>query len=467
MSQATASSPAPIGVTEPIPRALLALALPGLASFLLRLGYQWVDALWVRRLGVEATAAVTTSIFVLWSMWALNDIFAIGVTAYTSQLLGAGERRRAGVAAFKGLRASLFLGLIGTAVGLFAGRPVYGLMGSDPRTLASGGAFLSIVLAGSPLAMMALTCESIMRASGDTRTPLLIDLCAVGLNAALDPFLIYGIGSFHGLGVAGAACATVASWAAWLCGYLVLAALGHPALPLARRAEGPPVRIAGMARVGLPTALIGILFSAVYVAFARSAGRFGPAALATIGIANRIEAIQFATSVALGTAGATLVGQNLGARRPDRAVETIRTGLVWATWVSIPITAVLIVFPELFLTLFTRDPDVHRIGVPYLRILALCLVLNSWEIVTAESVQGSGHTAVLSFIFTSFSLARIPLAFWVPDAFHAGALGIAWVITVTCTLRALVIVGWASRGTWKRGLQRELHGVGELPESAP
>ena len=213
MSQATSAPSLPIGVTQPIPRALLTLALPGLASFLLRLGYQWVDALWVRGLGVEATAAVTTSIFVMWAMYALNDIFAIGVTAYTSQLLGAGERQRAGIAAYKGLRASALLGLIGTVLGVFAARQVYGLMGSNPRLLENGSAYLAIVLGGVPFAMMALTCESIMRASGDTRTPLLIDLCAVGLNAALDPLLIYGWGPVRGMGVAGAAWATVAaSW---------------------------------------------------------------------------------------------------------------------------------------------------------------------------------------------------------------------------------------------------------------
>jgi len=463
VSHPAAASQAPIGVTQPIPRALVTLALPGLASFLLRLGYQWVDALWVRGLGVEATAAVTTSIFVMWSMYALNDVFAIGVTAYTSQLIGAGERRRAGVAAYRGLCASALLGLVGTALGIFAAHRIYGLMGSDPRTLAAGSSFLRIVLIGVPLPMMALTCESIMRASGDTRTPLLIDLCAVALNAALDPLLIYGWGSFHGLGVAGAALATVSSWAAWLGGYLLMAARGHRALPLARHADGPPVHIRGMARVGLPAALIGILFSVVYIAFARSAGRYGAAALATIGIANRIEAIQFATSVALGTAGGALVGQNLGARRPDRAVAVIRTGVLWATVVSIVVTAVLVAYPDFFLTLFTRDPEVHRIGVPYLRVLALCLVPNSWEIVTSEAVLGSGHTAVISVIFTSFSLARIPLAFWVPELLHDGALGIAWVITVTCTVRALVIVGWVARGTWKRGLERELHGAGERP----
>src|SRR6185503_14717184 len=159
-------------------------------------------------LGVEATAAVTSSIFVMWSIYSLNDIFAIGVTAYVSQLLGAGERQRAGVAAFKGLRASALLGLIGTVAGLFFARRIYGLMGSTPGVVDQGERYLSVLLTAAPIPMMALTCESIMRSSGDTRTPLLIDLCAVALNAVLAPFLIYGLGPIPAMGVAGAAWAT-------------------------------------------------------------------------------------------------------------------------------------------------------------------------------------------------------------------------------------------------------------------
>jgi Na+-driven multidrug efflux pump len=214
-----------------------------------------------------------------------------------------------------------------------------------------------------------------------------------------------------------------------------------------------------MARVGAPAALIGVLFSVVYVAFARSASRFGAASMAIIGIANRIEALQFITSVAIGTAGAALVGQNLGARQPERAARVIRTGIAWNLWISGTLSALLIAWPQVFLALFSRDAEVLRTGVPYLRILSLCLVVNGMEIVTAEAVLGSGHTRALSWIFSTFSLLRIPLAFWVPDATGLGVLGIAWVITATCMVRGLIIVGWAARGTWKRGLARELHGA--------
>jgi len=446
------------GVTTPIPRALLRLALPVLASQMLRLGYQWVDALWVRGLGVYATGAVTTSLFVMWSIYALNDIFAIGITAYVSQLLGAGDRDRAGFASYKGLRASALLGVIGTALGVFAAPRIFALMNPDPRAVESGAAYLSVVLGGSPFVLVALTCESIMRAAGDTRTPLLIDLCAITLNAALAPFLVYGWGPFPRLGVAGAAWASVFAQATMVAGYLLIAARGHRAFPLARRAAGPPVKIGGMARVGAPAALFGMLFSVVYVAFARSASRFGAASMAVVGIANRIEALQFVTSAAIGIAGATLVGQNLGARQPERAERVIRTGIRWNLWISGTLSVLLLAWPQVFLALFSRDPDVMREGVPYIRILTLCLVVNGMEIVTAESLMGSGHTRALSWIFSTFSLLRIPLAFWVPDWTGLGVLGIAWVITATCIVRGLIIVGWAARGTWKGGLERELHG---------
>lgn len=461
------SATLPPGVTRPIPGELLRLAVPVLASQLLRLGYQWVDALWVRGLGVEATAAVTSSTFVMWTVYSLSDVFGIGVAAFVSQLLGAGDRRRAGLAAYKGLAAAAALGLLGSVAGLFWARPLFALMTDDAGLIDQGAAYLSVVLLGAPLPVVALTAESIMRASGDTRTPLLIDFCAVALNAVLDPFLIYGWGPFPALGVAGAAWATVISQAALVAGYLMLAARGHRAFPFARSAPGLPLRIWGMARVGLPAALISAMFSVVYMAFARSGGRFGEASLAIVGIANRVEAIHFVTAVAIGIAGATLVGQNLGAGRPDRAVQVIRTGLVWNLWITGVLTLAFVLFPGPLLGLFTLDPEVQRLGVPYLRILALCFMINGVEIVVAESVMGSGHTRVLSIIFTAFSLLRLPLAFWVPDWTGTGVLGVAWVITVTCIVRGLIIAGWAARGTWKSGLGHELHGSRAAEPEAP
>lgn len=450
------NAPLPRGVTGPIGSELMRLALPAFASYLLRIAYQWVDALWVKGLGVEATAAVTTSVFVMWSVYSINDIVGLGVAAYVSQLLGAGERERAGVAAYHGLRASAVLGLLITFAGIFATRAIYRLMSDDAGVVEQGTRYLSVLLVFAPIPMMALTAESIMRSSGDTRTPLLVDVFAVALNAVLAPLLIYGWGPFPRMEVAGAAWATVIAQTVMVVCYFMLAARRHRAFPFARTAPGPPIRTSGMARVGLPAAIIGFLFSAVYIAFSRAAGAFGPAALAVVGIANRIEALHFVGSISLGVAGASLVGQNLGAKRPDRAVQAILIANRWNLWSSGVLLVAFLAVPALFLQLFSRDPEVLRIGSEYLRVLSLCLPFVGVEIVTAESIIGSGHTRPISAIFTTFSLIRIPLAFLVPAWTGSGVIGIAWLITVTAALRTVIVVAWALRGTWKRGLAREL-----------
>jgi len=451
-------------LVEPVPRALLRLALPVLASQTLRLGYQWVDAMWVKGLGVDATAAVTTSVFVMWCVYSLNDVFGAGLSAYVSQLIGAGQRERAGVAVRKALTASFAIGLALALCGLVAARPLFALIDPAGSVAAQGATYLRIVLLGAPLVMSGLTAETAMRAAGDTRTPLLVDALSITLNIALAPVLIYGWGPAPRLGIAGAAWATVCAQVVLAGCYAALALRRHPALPLARRAAGLPVRIEGLARVGVPAALIGILFSAVYLAFVRAASPFGSAAVAIVGVANRIEAIQFILSVSLGFAGATLLGQALGAGRMDRAEEVLRTAQRWSVAIASVLTAVLFAVPTAFLAMFTRDPTLVAIGVPYLRVLAITIVATGVEIATAESLMGSGHTREMSAIYTVFSLMRIPLAFAVTRWWNAGVLGIAWLITITCIMRSVLLVGWASRGTWKRGLRRELHGEAGTPD---
>lgn len=450
---------------EPVPRALLALALPVLASQALRLGYQWVDAIWVRGLGVSATAAVTTSVFVMWCVYALNDLFGAGLSAYVSQLIGAGDRARAGVAVRQALTASFVIGVACALAGALGARALFAVLDPGGNLVDSGAIYLGTVLLGAPFVLTGMTAEVAMRAAGNTRTPLLVDLLSIVLNIVLAPFLIYGLGPFPALGLAGAAWATVIAQVVMFACYVRLALVRHPALPLAWRAPGAPVRLTGLLRVGLPAALIGILFSVVYLAFVRGAAPYGEAAVAIVGVANRIEALQFILSLSMGYAAATLLGQALGAGDKARAWQVLRLAQRWAVGISAVMTLVLLLAPGALLAMFTRDPALLEIGVPYLRVLSLTVVATGIEIATAEAVIGSGHTREISLIYTVVSLLRIPLAFWVPRWWDSGVMGIAWLITISCTLRAIVLVGWAARGTWLRGLTQELRGESASPEA--
>ena len=128
-----ASGAAASTLNRPVASALVRLALPVLASQTLRLAFQWVDALWVRDLGVNATAAITTSVFVMWIVYSLHDIFGIGISASVSQLIGAGYRARAGVAPWKGIQASAGMGLVGVALGVCGSKPTVSAMATSGR----------------------------------------------------------------------------------------------------------------------------------------------------------------------------------------------------------------------------------------------------------------------------------------------------------------------------------------------
>ena len=443
---------APVDATRgPLLRTLFRLATPVVVMQACHTAFHLVNVMWVGRLGAAATAAVTTSFFLLWTLWAIADVTGVGTTATVARHVGAGERARAGHAAAQGF---LLAGLTGIVVALF-GRlglaPVFATIGTAPDVSALAVAYLSILVLGAPLSMLYVWAESTMRAAGDTRTPLIVIASSLALNAALDPLLIFGLGPFPRLGIVGAAIATVIAQGFAVAWFLTLAARRHPAFPFSREAlrRFEPRFARGLARIGTPNALIGILFSAVYLYFAHVAARFGTAAVAIVGVSSRIESVTYLVAVGLGLACETLVGQNLGARRPDRAERAtwLSAGLVAAFATAMSIT--MLVAPEGLLALFTSDPDVVRAGAPYLRLLALGQAFTGIELVLNGAFSGAGDTVPPMVISTCMSLLRFPLAWVFAVPLGLGLDGLALMITITCVARTIVLAAWFRRGAWR------------------
>lgn len=415
------------------------------------MSFHLIDLMWVGRLGAASTAAVTTSIFVLWAVFSVADIAAVGVVATVARHMGARERDRAAYGAAQGILLALLLALLLAAFGLPSIRPLLRLIGaaSDVRHLAAS--YLTVVVSASGLTCLYFVCESTMRAAGDTRTPLRVVAGSLLLNAALDPLLIFGIGPFPSLGVTGAACATVVAQAAAIGCFAWLAWRRHPAFPLdfgALRRFDPRYALA-LARIGLPFCLIGALFSVVYLFMTGLAARFGTAAVAVLGIGNRVESIAYLVAVGFAQASEAMVGQNLGAGRPDRAERAawLSTGLTGAF--AFLLSIVMWVWPEGLLRFFTPDADVVRSGVPYLRVLAICQVFTAFELVMNGSFSGAGDTVPPMLISTTISALRIPLAWWLSLGLGLGLVGIAWTITGTCVVRGSLLALWFRHGAWK------------------
>jgi putative MATE family efflux protein len=292
---------------------------------------------------------------------------------------------------------------------------------------------------------------------------MLVALAGITLNVVLDPLLILGVGPFPRLGVTGAGLATVAGETASLALALGLAATGRFPLRLAQaRASFSAFRAGQIFRIGAPEAVIDFLFSAVYMVLAYVTGKFGAPATAALGIVNRLESVTYLTAAAIGLAVATMVGQNLGARLPDRAAASARTGGILITGVAGLLTVVYLALPEAIVRLFTDDAEVTRQAVLFLRIVAISQVFMGWELVYGQAFVGAGNTVPPMVISSLTSVARIPMAWGL--AFHTsmGTDGIWWTISITGIVRGLLLVFWFRRGRWK---ERDLK-LDPLPPAA-
>jgi putative MATE family efflux protein len=299
---------------------------------------------------------------------------------------------------------------------------------------------------------VSMVAEATFRSCGDSRSPMVVVLCGTLLNVVLDPLLILGIGPFPRLEVRGAAIATVASEIVVTGVFAGMYAARR--FPLALRLSDPGMfswrRGGQILQIGSPHALIGILFSAVYVFVAKITGAFGAPALAALGVVNRLESVNYLAASAVGLGVATLVGQSLGGGRPDRAEQCANRGASLITWWTAFTTIVFLLFPEQCLRLFTRDPTAVREGAAFLRIVAISQVFMGWEIVYSQAFTGAGDTLPPCWISSITSIVRIPLAWWLAGPGGAGTNGIWWTISLTCVARGLFIPVWFRLGRWKR-----------------
>jgi len=436
----------------PVGQAVVRLAWPVVLAEALHTLFHIVDIAWVGRLGAWATAAIASSMFALWTVFAVANLVATGLTAQVSRSLGAGDRERAGHANAQAMLFAFGLGcIVALLCWLLAGR-LFVALGATPAVARAGGRFLTIYGAGAPFSFLYTTSSAAMRASGDTRTPMIITASALAANAALDPLLIYGWGPFPRWEVAGAACATVLCQTAAAAAFLTLASRRHPAFPLEPRSLlRLDARVIGLqARIGAPYCLVGTLFSLNYLLFSAVAARFGDAALAVIGISNRLESITYLAADGFAVAAATLVGQNLGASRPERAERGAWLATATVSAAAAGLTLILLLFPRELFRIFTPDPAVIGLGAGYLRILALCQVATAVEGVLGGVFAGAGDTVPPMTIHLLFGAARPGLAYALAVGLGLGLTGIALTISITCILRAALLLAIFLRGGWKR-----------------
>lgn len=438
-------------LTGSIGKALFVLAGPVILAEALHTLFHIVDVAWVGPLGAWATGAIVTSMFSLWMAFSLVNLVTTGLAAHVSRAIGAGDRKHAGHAVAQALWLCLILSVPVMILGVPGARLLFQILGTDARVSQAGTEYLQIIVLGMPFSFLYLTAGAVMRACGNTMTPMKITASSVAANVVLAPLFIYGPGPFPQLGVPGSAIATVISMAGAVAAYAVLLLRRHPDLPISgpslRRLDG--AMLGSLARVGVPYCLIGMLYSIVYLFYAKIAAHSGDAALAILGIGNRLESITYLTAEGFAVATSTFVGQNLGAKNPARAEQGAWRAMRIMSALGAVIGLAFLVAPGLLLRCFTSDPEALALGVPYLRILAICQIFTGLEGAVGGGFVGAGDTVPPMLIHVGFALVRFPLGAWAGLQLGYGIYGIAWTMSLTCILRGVLLAFWFRRGKWK------------------
>jgi putative MATE family efflux protein len=435
--------PSETGIIDgPLRPAILRLALPAVGTTLFQVLFNVTDTFWVgRTLGPDALAAVSLASYSVWVMVSVGELVGVGLTAVAARRHGEGDPMRAARATGTALVMAVLLGILVAAGGL-AGLPaVFRLMGATGRVAELAREFLVVQLIGAVLVYGYFVVTASFRSAGDTRTPFVLLGASVLLNLVLDPVMILGWGPVPALGVYGAALATVLTRGL---GFVV----GLGLLVRRRRIRlGLSLEVAAtIARIGLPTMLTGVLFSAIYMLLVRIVGRFGTPAIAALGVGHKIEGVTYMICIGFGLAAETLVGQNLGAGQPARARQA---GWLTARIAAVPASVLGLVFllvPGTLAAVFTADPAVIRDASLYLRAVGVAQFVMAFENVLEGGLTGAGYTLYTMVAIVALSALRVPLAEIVAGAF--GLAGIWWMLSLTAMARAAAMTILWHWGAW-------------------
>jgi putative MATE family efflux protein len=435
----------------PIGRAVFLLAVPMVLEMALESVFAVVDVFWVSRLGADAVATVGLTESMLAILYALAIGLSMGAAALVSRRIGERDPERAAVTAVQAIGIGIAVAVPVGIAGALGAKRLLVLMGAPSDVVNKGWTFTAVMLGGNVVILLLFLINAIFRGSGDAATAMRVLWIANACNLVLDPCLIFGLGPFPALGVTGAAVATTTGRGIGVLCQLFLLVRGHGRVRVRRRHLRLDPKVMGtMLRVSGSGVFQAVVGTASWIGLVRILSTFGSAALAGYTIAIRIIVFALLPSWGLSNAAATLVGQNLGAKKPDRAERSVwMAGLYNMAFLGF-VSLFFVLFARPIVSLFTSDPAVLPVGVEGLRIVSIGFIFYAWGMVTVQSLNGAGDTWTPTKInLFCFWFWEIPLAYLLAVRAGLGPRGVFIAITVAFSTIAVVGILVFRRGRWK------------------
>lgn len=448
---------------------LMSLAVPVVFANLLQTAYQFIDTVWVGRVGPTAVAAVSLSFPILFLMISLGGGLAIAGSILVSQFKGRQDQEQVNVVAGQTMSAMLVMSILVSIMGYALSDPVIHLMvrNADTALVEQAVVYLQWTFIALPTLFIFAVYQSLMRGVGDVVTPLYIVLGTVMLNAILDPFFIFSLK----MGVSGAAVATLCTQSlAALAGFWLMFT-GRAGVQLHLSEMVPRWDILKrMFMLGLPSSVeqssraLGITMMAFLVA------NYPTDVVAAYGVGSRVLGFVIIPALGLSMATSTIVGQNLGADKPERAVTAVRIAASVGFLVLSAVGAAIFLLRDPIARFFVPDaPLVIAEAGRFLKIVALSFGCIGVQQVLNGAFRGSGNT-MISMVLSILSLwvFQFPVAYVLSDRTPLAQAGIWWSYPVANVVAMLVALAWFATGSWhsKRILEeaamRDAAGTGRL-----
>lgn len=434
-----------------IRQAVVLLAIPMVLEMTMESVFAVTDIFFVSGLGAEAVAVVGLTEAVITLLYAVAVGLSMAVTAVIARRIGEKDQEGACIAAGQVIWIGLFVALLVANIGIFFGEDILRLMGAEASVIEQGSSYTTIMFGGSITILYLFLLNAIFRGAGNATIAMRSLWLANGINIVLDPCLIYGIGPFPELGVTGAAIATNIGRGIGVLYQLYHLFHGDTRVKLALKHLAIAVDVLlHLLRISVGGISQFLIATASWVVLMKLVSAYGSTAIAGYTIAIRVIDLTFLPAWGMSNAAATLVGQNLGAQKPDRAEQSVWKVTQYNTIFLVGVAIIFITFAEPIVGIFTYDPDVLKYGSDCLRFISYGYGFFAAGMVLIQAFNGAGDTATPTYInFLCFWLIQIPLAYILAETLNIGPQGVFISITVAESLVAFVAYWQFRKGKWK------------------
>ncbi|MGQ1786005.1 MATE family efflux transporter [Saccharicrinis sp. GN24d3] len=433
-------------------KAIFLLAIPMVLEMVMESIFAIVDIYFVSKLGADAVAAVGITESVITIVYSIAFGLSMATTALVSRRIGEKRSEKAAHIAWQSIITGIIISAAIAIPGLLFARQILGLMGASDMLIEQFSGYPTIMLGGNVVIMLIFINNAIFRGAGDAAISLRVLVIANGLNIILDPMLILGLGPFPKLGIEGAAWATnIGRGVAVLYQFYILFKGSARVMLIPDKLRLDRQKIAQVLNIASGGIFQSLIATSSWIGLVRIVSSFGSEAVAGYTIAIRIIIFVLLPSWGLSNAASTLVGQNLGAHRPDRAERSVwftaRANMIFLGILSI----VFIWAPTFFIELFTQEEAVVTIGAECLRIVSFGFIFYGLGMVLVQSFNGAGDTRTPTRInVVAFWMIEIPVAYVLAMHTSMGYKGAFFAIIIAEAIMTSISYFLFKKGRWKK-----------------